>query len=142
LSQNGRNGNPGKERRILAFLIRSTIGMIGFILSPLSWWNDLFVNVPLSFGFAWMIGKFLDIFMVIHRWLFINLFIIGYFFTNLIGFLMIHYSIFGLKKAKKGSIKRQILFSLLYTIIILAFFKLDICRPEQGCRIFPSWVMP
>ena len=24
------------------------LGFIGFLLSPLSWWNDLFVNVPLA----------------------------------------------------------------------------------------------
>jgi hypothetical protein len=27
---------------------------IGFLFSPLSWWNDLFVNVPLAAAFAWI----------------------------------------------------------------------------------------
>jgi len=27
---------------------RRSCGFIGFMLSPLSWWNDLFVNVPLA----------------------------------------------------------------------------------------------
>jgi hypothetical protein len=125
-----------------SLFVRGTIGVIGFILSPLSWWNDLFINFPLSFGFAWFIGKFLNIFFVIHGWLFINLFIAGYFLTNLIGFLMIHYSVFGLKKDKKGSVKKQVVISFVYTLLIIAFFGLNICNPEQGCKILPAWVVP
>lgn len=33
-----------------------TLAFIGFMLSPLSWWNDLFVNVPLALGFAWLVS--------------------------------------------------------------------------------------
>ena len=29
-----------------------------FLLSPLSWWNDLFVNVPLALAFAWVVSWF------------------------------------------------------------------------------------
>jgi len=32
--------------------------LIGFMLSPLSWWNDLFVNVPLAIAFAWLVSWF------------------------------------------------------------------------------------
>jgi len=28
------------------------LGLVGFMLSPLSWWNDLFVNVPLALVFC------------------------------------------------------------------------------------------
>jgi len=28
------------------------LGFIGFMLSPLSWWNDAFVNLPLALAFA------------------------------------------------------------------------------------------
>jgi hypothetical protein len=28
------------------------------MLSPLSWWNDLFVNLPLALVFAWLVGLF------------------------------------------------------------------------------------
>lgn len=128
--------------KIFPLVLRGSIGVTGFILSPLSWWNDLFVNFPLAYGFAWSIGGLLSVFMVIHRWLFVNLFVAGYFLTNLIGFLMIHYSIFGLKAAKRGSIKKQVLVSLFYTLVIVAFFGMGICTPERGCSVFPSWVKP
>jgi hypothetical protein len=84
--------------RLSWYLRRGTIGVVGFILSPLSWWNDPFVNFPLSYGFAWLLGRFLSLFVGVHKWLFVNLFIGGYFLTNLVGFLMIHYSVFGFKK--------------------------------------------
>jgi len=42
----------GKKRVILRVLLRGTLGVAGFILSPLSWWNDVIVNFPLAYGFA------------------------------------------------------------------------------------------
>lgn len=135
---------PASSNRNLSLTIvkRGAIGFTGFVLSPLSWWNDLFVNFPLSYSFAWLIGKSLNAFMTINRSLFIFLFVIAYFFTNLIGFLMIHYSIFGFKKNQRGSVKKQVAASLIYTLIIIGFFGLDICKPEQGCKILPHWVEP
>jgi membrane protein implicated in regulation of membrane protease activity len=32
------------------------LAFAGFMLSPLSWWNDLFVNVPLALVFAWLVS--------------------------------------------------------------------------------------
>ena len=130
----------GDKRKIAPVILRGSVGVAGFILSPLSWWNDLFVNFPLAYGFAWGIGGLLSVFMTIHKWLFVNLFVAGYFLTNLIGFLMIHYSIFGLKAAKRGSILKQVLVSISYTLVIVAFFGMGICSPEEGCNVFPSWV--
>ncbi|MBI4774604.1 MAG: hypothetical protein HY788_10565 [Deltaproteobacteria bacterium] len=134
-----------KERevcRVPALIGRGVIGTAGFLLSPLSWWNDAFVNFPLAYGFAWVVGRFLNLFMAVHEWLFVNLFVAGYFMTNLAGFLMIHYSVFGFKKGETFSIWKQLFISVIYTLAILLFFGLDICRPEEGCRIFPSWVRP
>lgn len=30
--------------------------MTGFMLSPLSWWNDAFLNLPLALTFAWRVS--------------------------------------------------------------------------------------
>jgi hypothetical protein len=123
-------------------MLRGLIGAVGFLLSPLSWWNDLFVNFPLAYGFAWLGGRFLSLFVTVHKWLFVNLFVAGYFITNLAGFLMIHYSVFGLKKSQAFSLKKQIVISVIYSLGIFVFFGLDMCHPEEGCRVFPSWVRP
>jgi hypothetical protein len=131
-----------KAKKMLPFMKRAAIGTVGFILSPLSWWNDVFVNFPLAYGFAWGFGKFVNVFTAVHGWLFIGLFIGGYFLTNLLGFLMIHYSVFYPGKEQSFSIRKQLLVSLFYTLLIVLFFGLDICRPEEGCKIFPPWVVP
>ncbi len=130
------------RNRSITMVKRGIIGVIGFVLSPLSWWNDLFVNFPLSYAFAWLIGKTLNFFTAVHRSLFFSLFVAGYFLTNLIGFLMIHYSIFGLRKNERGSAIKQVAVSIIYTLIVIAFFGLGICKPEQGCEILPHWVGP
>ena len=131
-----------ERKGAFSFLTKAIIGTVGFILSPLSWWNDLVVNVPLSYAFAWIVGKLLHSFIVIHKWLFMDLFVLGYFLTNLIGFLMIHYSISGLKKNKTISIKSQIVVSIAYTIIIIVFFSSSFCDPGSVYNILPAWVKP
>src|SRR5262245_28764890 len=59
------------------------LAIIGFMLSPLSWWNDLFVNVPLAVGFGWLIG-------LIHEPAFRPAVIVGYWLTNVLGFVLLH----------------------------------------------------
>ena len=34
----------------------SVLAFVGFMLSPLSWWNDAFVNIPLALLFAWLMS--------------------------------------------------------------------------------------
>lgn len=53
------------------------------MLSPLSWWNDLLVNVPLAFGFAWLVA-------LIAPKAFMTAAVIGYWLTNVAGFLLMH----------------------------------------------------
>ena len=135
------NGGITLKTRVQS-INRATVGIVGFILSPLSWWNDTFVNFPLAYGFAWTTGKLIHLFAVVHSWLFVGLFTFGYFLTNLAGFLMLHFSIFYTKEGRKSSPKQQALVSLCYSLVILLFFGLDICSPEKGCKLFPSWVVP
>jgi hypothetical protein len=137
-----RTNGESTVKKVLPLVKRSTIGIVGFILSPLSWWNDAFVNFPLAFGFAWATGKLISLYTVVHSWLFVGLFTFGYFLTNLAGFLMLHFSIFYTKKGREFSIKKQVVVSVLYSLVIILFFRLDICNPEKGCKVFPSWVVP
>src|SRR5436190_19249189 len=59
------------------------VGLIGFILSPLSWWNDLFVNVPLAMGFGWLVS-------LPYPPAFGPGVIVGYWLTNVIGLILLH----------------------------------------------------
>ncbi len=59
------------------------LAFIGFMLSPLSWWNDLFVNVPLALAFAWLVSWF-------YKPAFAASLVVGYWLTNVLGFILMH----------------------------------------------------
>ena len=65
-----------KKQRLFNVLLVTS----GFILSPLTWWNDLVVNIPLAYLFSIP-------FTLLHDNLFLPSFVIGYWFTNLLGFI-------------------------------------------------------
>ncbi len=107
----------------------SVIGIIGFLLSPLSWWNDLVVNIPLAIMIGW-------IFSLIHKPLFLPAAIFGYWFTNVLGLILLRRGAqTALKEddapkpfCKKELIK-DIIISIAYTGIIIILVKLKLVGP-------------
>jgi len=105
------------------------LGWIGFMLSPLSWWNDLFVNVPLAVAFGWLVA-------LIYAPAFESAVIVGYWLTNLLGFVLLHK---GAQKIlrKEGTftgysrrdLLRDFAISLLYTLLIVLLVKLKFVQP-------------
>src|SRR6266550_2821644 len=96
--------------------------IIGFMLSPLSWWNDLFVNVPLALAFGWLVSFF-------YRPAFEACVIVGYWLTNVLGFVLMHKGARRViskenRKYSRRDFIRDICISLLYTGLILALLKL------------------
>lgn len=96
----------------------SLLALIGFILSPLSWWNDLVVNFPISYLFAFPFG-------LINKKLFLPAFVAGYWFTNILGLLMTQK---GSKKILRSEDQKEefqkelrstLIWGSLYTIIII-----------------------
>jgi hypothetical protein len=57
-----------------------TLVVVGYLLSPLSWWNDIFLNLPLAYLFGSVFGWF-------SRTLFLPMFVLGYWLTNVAGFI-------------------------------------------------------
>lgn len=105
-----------------------TLVFIGFLLSPLSWWNDLFVNVPLALGFAWLVG-------LLYPPAFTVAAVVGYWLTNVLGFVLMHK---GLHRAKsttapgpqpRANLWKDLLISLAYTVLILLLVKLGLAKP-------------
>ena len=102
--------------------------MIGFMLSPLSWWNDLFVNLPLALAFAWLISlAFPHVFEIS--------LIVGYWLTNVLGFVLMHKGVQKLatksdvKLNSRGALLRDVGISIAYTILIVALIKLGVLKP-------------
>lgn len=100
--------------------------VIGFILSPLSWWNDLIINIPFSYAFAWIFA-----FIFSKKW-FNVLFVIGYLLSNLLGFILMDLG--GKKLLKKEykftkkQLKKEILWTIIYTAIIIILLKIGVIQ--------------
>jgi len=95
------------------------LATIGYILSPLSWWNDLFINIPLAYVFALPFG-------FVSKNLFLPAMIVGYWITNIIGFILMHHGVVGLlsketKKYTRKELMKDIIVSIIYTIIVAIF---------------------
>jgi len=109
-----------KKQRLLDIFLVTT----GFILSPLTWWNDLVVNIPLAYLFS-VPFSFLD------ESLFLPSFVLGYWLTNLLGFLLMHWGGENLLYQKRPTIgvRRSLLISLLYSMIVIGMVLLGWLAP-------------
>ena len=107
------------------------MAIVGFILSPLAWWNDLYVNLPISYALAWPV-------YLINERLFSAALIFFYWCSNVIGLALLHkgsLSVISPKKINSLSRKQIILIDLLvsavYTGIIIVLVALDILKPPR-----------
>ena len=105
----------------------SAVAFVGFMLSPLSWWNDLFVNVPLALAFAWVVSLF-------SKPAFEVLVVIGYWLTNVLGFVLLHKGGAQMltenpRKYCRRDLARDVGVSLLYTVLILVLIKIHLLKP-------------
>ena len=106
------------------------VAFIGYMLSPLSWWNDMFINVPLALVFAWAVSFF-------YKPAFGVSLILGYWLTNVIGFILLHKGTQQAlspeaKKYTRRELVKDVIISLLYTLIIAALVKLGVLKPIQN----------
>jgi hypothetical protein len=109
----------------------SIIATVGYLLSPLSWWNDLYINVPLAYVLAWLVS-------LADKRLFGASMVFFYWITNLAGLLLLHK---GLSSAVKGnnaipqtgrSIFFDILMSIAYSGILALLVYTGLLRhPEE-----------
>ena len=105
----------------------STLAFIGFMLSPLSWWNDLFVNIPLALAFAWIVSWFWPA-------VFTASFVLGYWLTNILGLVLLQKGAQqALSEKPEPYTRRQLLrdlgISLAYTLLIVALVKHGVLKP-------------
>src|SRR6516162_2630382 len=106
------------------------VAFIGYMLSPLSWWNDMFVNVPLALVFAWVVSAF-------YKPAFGPSLVIGYWLTNVLGFVLMHKGAQTLlseeeRRYSRRDLLKDLTISLLYTVIIVALLKFGVLKPFQG----------
>lgn len=113
---------------------RKTVGgftaLVGYMLSPLSWWNDLFVNVPLAIAFAWVISLF-------SKRAFMPSLVVGYWLTNVVGFILLHKGAEQIlskhpKRYSRRDLARDVAISLLYTAVIVVLVQCGVLKPVQS----------
>lgn len=99
--------------------------VLGYLLSPLCWWNDLFFNLPIAYFFGNLCS-----------WLSPNLFlpgsIAGYWLSNIIGILLMQVGAVDVFQGqpKERNLKKELFTGLasstIYTIVIVVLIQLKI----------------
>jgi hypothetical protein len=111
----------GKNRDLL----KLAVFFIGWLLSPLTWWNDAFINVPLSYLIA-------SIIFYAIRIPFGRLLIAVYWCTNILGLGMMFFSGRDIILSSKNKLRSAILF-----IITLAGYTMLIILLDRWGRLMP-----
>jgi xanthine/uracil permease len=102
------------------------LAFIGYILSPLSWWNDPFINLPIAYLFG-------SLFSLISHRLFLPFMVLGYWLTNILGLILMQHGVSDILGKSDGKSNRKklilsILSSTLYTILIILLFYFRILK--------------
>ena len=101
------------------------IFFIGWLLSPLSFWNDTFVNIPVAYLFAHFTWR-------IFPWSFAWSVIVYYWLTNIVGIILMVVSGKYLVRTK-GEIYRSVIIFIatvvVYTAILIALDHIHIIKP-------------
>jgi hypothetical protein len=128
LDRDGQANSPATKKRLVSGIVFA----IGYILSPLSWWNDPFVNLPL----AYLLGNLTNFF-------FPSSFQIGmiaaYWLSNLTGMLLmmwggsrlLGYARQGKQPPQKRELWISVAVSLLYTLGLYLLMRWGIVRPFE-----------
>ncbi|BAZ66816.1 hypothetical protein NIES4106_15690 [Fischerella sp. NIES-4106] len=99
--------------------------VIGYLLSPLCWWNDLVFNLPIAYFFGYICSLFAPK-------LFMPCAIIGYWLSNIVGIILMQAGAieFFQKQPQERNIKKELLTGLVsstvYTLIILLLIQFKI----------------
>ena len=108
----------GRRRRLAR---GGVLAAIGYILSPLSWWNDLVVNIPIAYLAASLAA-------LMYPGSFTAVFAAAYLATNILGFLLMHWGAEDLAGRRLGGEKRL----LYYLVVSAAYTALVVLLAETG----------
>lgn len=103
-----------------------TLFFIGYLLSPISLWDDVFVNIPISYILALIVKHFSPD-------AFLPSMILIYWLTNLLGFLCMRKGL-GEMKSKKNeedktrALTKDILSSVAYTLVLVILVKFNVLQ--------------
>jgi uncharacterized membrane protein len=99
---------------------------IGYLLSPLSFWNDAFINIPIAYVIGFLFG-------LLSSSLFLPFMIIGYWITNIVGLVLMHVWAPEVLSKTEGRNKKKFFFkyfiiSIIYTLLIIILLKIGLVK--------------
>lgn len=101
---------------------------LGYLLSPLSWWNDLFFNLPIAYlfgyGVAWLNADW-----------FLPATVGGYWLSNVLGFVLMQLGVTDvLSQDRPHNFKREVLIgigtSTIYTGVVAALVYFHVLEAQ------------
>ncbi|ACK73665.1 hypothetical protein PCC7424_5318 [Gloeothece citriformis PCC 7424] len=104
--------------------------IIGYLLSPLSWWNDLLFNLPIAYGFGYLCS-------LIWPNILLSAVITGYWLSNVLGILLMQKGVIEVMQNQptEGNLKKELLTgfisSTVYTLIILLLLQFKLIETPQ-----------
>ncbi|ACK68320.1 conserved hypothetical protein [Rippkaea orientalis PCC 8801] len=104
---------------------RGLLFVIGFLLSPLCWWNDLLINLPIAYGFGRVFSWFSEDLLIPAA-------IVGYWLSNIIGILLMQFGAMGFlpESSSEKNWKKQtfmgLLSSTVLTVIIVILWQTNL----------------
>ncbi|UKO98708.1 hypothetical protein [Nostoc sp. UHCC 0870] len=121
----GQKAEETKFARVLKKIRGGFFLAFGYMLSPLSWWNDLFFNLPIAYGFGYICS-------LLNKDLLIPCAIAGYWLSNVVGILLMQVGVVDVfqNQPQERNLKKELLMGLasstVYTLVILALIQLKI----------------
>ena len=105
----------------------TVIAVLGYVLSPLSWWNDLYVNLPIAYAIANLAHR-------LNARLFLPTFLLTYWLTNAAGLLLLHIGASEALRRKlpslnKPTVVKWAVIALGYAAVVVVLYRCGILRP-------------
>ena len=111
---------------MLKIVRNSLIIGIGYMLSPLSWWNDIFFNLPIAYAFGYLVS------WINPNW-FLPFTIVGYWISNVLGIIMMQMGATDIFwSTRQKNLKQDLIVGLggstAYTILIVGLLYFHILK--------------
>jgi hypothetical protein len=129
-------------------ILGGTLVVVGYLLSPLCWWNDLIINLPLALGFGYLASRpFPDTLVPMTG--------VGYWLTNVVGFVLMQQgAVTALQKEgaapKSQSLRNGLITSTVYTAVIVVLIQFHVLELPDFLSgnlmatldtVLPNWLL-
>ena len=109
----------------MSAFLKNAVFFIGWLLSPLTFWNDAFINIPISYMCASLAIRFI-------KADFLFLVLVFYWISNGIGILMMYSSGKSIMQDKSNRLHALVTFLItvvIYSVIIIILNRTGVLRP-------------